>query len=161
MHSAVEPDVTIRFATCVSLVLLVLAGCSSVPPPPADQVAARLAAAITEADLGATLTPETDPNRLLGRPGQYTSAATVVDQRVPEELRSDPTGVDAGAKVEVFSDESEAQARADYIGQIAEVSPLGVEYDYQVGAVLLRVSKELPPATAEQYRAALDSVLQS
>lgn len=151
---------TARLATVAALLLLVVSGCSSAPPPPANQVADRLAAAIAEADPGLTLTAESDPNRLLGRPGQYTSAASIVDQRIPEELRGDPTSVDAGAKVEVFSDESEAQARANYIGQIAQASPLGVEYDYQVGAVLLRVSGKLPPAAAEQYRAALDGAAQ-
>lgn len=96
----------------------------------------------------------TDPNSLLGRPGQYTSKAAWVDTRVPASavVGDDPGDVDAGGGIEVFSEASEAKSRAAYIQSLTQASPIfGVEYDYLAGDAVIRVSGKLTPAQAAAY----------
>jgi len=122
----------------LGLVGMIPAGCGSSPPAPtADQV----------------VTAANDSNRLLGRPGQYTSAAAFSDDRVPVDQRKpDPTSLDNGGKVEAFATADDAQRRAGYIEQLAKATPVAVEYDYVAGTTLVRVSKALTPDEAAQYQ---------
>lgn len=141
--------------------LAALAGCSSTPPPTASDVANRVAAAVPGSTPGAVLTAETDPNRLLGRPGGYSSSAVINDPRTPPESRTEPTALDQGAKVEVFDDEGQAETREQYLNALSQSgSPLtAAGYTYRSGTVVLRVSPDLTPSAAEQYRAALEPAL--
>ncbi|WP_433784131.1 hypothetical protein ACQPX6_28500 [Actinomycetospora sp. CA-101289] len=136
-----------------------LAGCSSseAPPRTAEQVVADLVARVPPAAPGPVGTAENDPNKLLGRPGQYTSAAYFTDSRVPGEDRNpDPLSADNGGRVEIFPSEEEASARRDRIQELATTLPIAVEYDYVSGPVLVRVTKTLTPDQAKQYGDALD-----
>lgn len=135
-----------------------LAGCgASTPPPSAAQVVGQITARVLTAKPGPVVTAENDPNHLLGRPGQYTSAALFTDDRVQADQRNpDPTSLDNGGKVEAFATADDAQKRRDYVEQIAKATPLAVEYDYVAGAALVRVSKAVTPAQAVQYQAALN-----
>lgn len=111
-------------------------------------------------------TADTDPNKLLGRPGQYTSKAAFVDTRVDTRVdTSEKAGVDAGSVelgggVETFADASQAQARMQYIQSVLQNSggALGAEYDYLTVGVLLRVSGDLSPDQANGYQDALAAV---
>jgi hypothetical protein len=99
------------------------------------------------------LTAASDPNHLLGRPGEYTSKTEFADSRKAGEAGP---GVAAGGSVEVYQDHAGAVRRARCIQSIVQAAPvLGAEYDYVAGAVLLRVSGQLTPAQARRYRAAL------
>ncbi|MCC3273221.1 hypothetical protein MUK71_03870 [Arthrobacter zhangbolii] len=93
-----------------------------------------------------------DTNGLIGRPGQYISAAWISDTAAD----SAETGIDGGAVVEVFADEADAQTRSDYIQGVLEgMGPaFGTEYHYMDGAVLLRVSGVLMPSQAALYEEA-------
>lgn len=137
----------------------ILSGCSSepeAPPRSAEQVVGDLAAQVPSARPAVVYTAESDPNRLLGRPGQYTSAASFTDTRVPAELAGgSPGSVEAGGKVEVFASEAEVTRRKQYIDQIAQASPLAVEWSYISGNTLVRVSRGLTEPQAQEYRAAL------
>ncbi|MFC5061110.1 hypothetical protein [Actinomycetospora atypica] len=139
--------------------VLVLSGCSSssdAPPKTAQQVVTDLAAKISTAKPGQVITAQNDPNKLLGRPSQYTSAAVFTDSRVPEENQNpDQLSADNGGKVEVFASEDEAKARHDYIQALAKQTPIAAEYDYLSGTVLVRVTKNLDPDAAKQYQDAL------
>ncbi len=141
----------------LGLVGMIPAGCGSSPPAPtADQVVSQLATKVPNAKPGPVVTAANDSNRLLGRPGQYTSAAAFSDDRVPVDQRKpDPTSLDNGGKVEAFATADDAQRRAGYIEQLAKATPVAVEYDYVAGTTLVRVSKALTPDEAAQYQAAL------
>lgn len=116
------------------------------PAPTADQVVGQLASRVPTATAGQAITAESDPNHLLSRPGQYTSAAMFTDSRVPADQRDpNPTSVQNGGKVEVFASE-EAQQRMDYIQGLARTTPLAAEYDYLSRTALVRVSRTLTPA---------------
>lgn len=94
-------------------------------------------------------TEENDPNKLLGRPGQYTSAASVVDKRT--ECPAGDSGISCGASVEVFASAEDAGTRAAYIEGVQKGGGLGTEYHTVVGAALLRVTGELTPKQAAVY----------
>ncbi|MEU4190406.1 hypothetical protein AB0E69_00755 [Kribbella sp. NPDC026611] len=95
-------------------------------------------------------TAENDPNKLLGRPGQYTSSATLIDKSLP---CHDP-GVDCGATIEVFATAAETTKRAAYIASLRTGGMLGTEYHTIVGSTLLRVTGELTPKVNAKYAAA-------
>jgi hypothetical protein len=95
-------------------------------------------------------TASSDPNKLLGRPSQYTGKANFKDRR----LKAAGFDVDNGGSVETFANKEDARRRFDYVRAIAK-SPLFAEYDYLEGVVLLRVSSDLTPAQARAYERAL------
>jgi hypothetical protein len=97
---------------------------------------------------------ETDPNSLLGRPGQYTIKVSWEDGRLTDSL--DPSGT-----IEVFPDVESMQRRADYVEQIGQDSPMLLQWiftDERTGAVL-RVSSDLTPDQAAEYEAWLQSLV--
>lgn len=79
----------------------------------------------------------------------------LADARVPADAQpvdSAQESTDRGGSLEVFPDPAAAQARAEYVGGIAQASPMFTEYTWAVGPVVVRVSKALTPEQAEQYR---------
>lgn len=162
----------------VSLLMcvLLLAACSRADSPPAAKVAespppqAPAPAPTLPSDAAGVIdllrqrglpigevvafTAETDPNKSLGRPNQYTSKATFLDTRLHRE-RPEQISADDGGTVETFANEGDAKARQAYVGSItSKVTPFA-EYAYLDGKVLLRVSKRLTPDQAAQYEAVL------
>jgi hypothetical protein len=144
---------------------LAMAGCggsiaSPSQPLTAQQVMAALAKHIPAVTPGVVYTAQTDPNHLLGRPGGYVSKTAFIDSRVSqsdvEGMRGD--AVERGGSVEVFSDEQGAQNRVKYIQAIASGFPAAVEYDYSSGPVLVRVSRMLTPAQANEYQTTLKGI---
>lgn len=93
----------------------------------------------------------TDPNDLLGRPGQYIEKANWADGRVEQFDPKDP----AGGTVEVFKTVDDLTRRKDYIESISKSSPMFAGYTYAVGLVLLRLDKSLTPAQAAKYEKTL------
>lgn len=135
---------------------------------PAKDTAAEVAAKLKAAGLPITglivYDATTDPNHLLGRPGQYTSKAAWVDTRlkVDPNVKLDPGDVGLGGGVEVFPDAAGARARADRIQSLTQAVPiLGVEYDYLASGILVRVSGALTPAQAADYGTAVGGTLDS
>ncbi|WP_139346715.1 PGRS-family protein [Sinomonas mesophila] len=102
-----------------------------------------------------TVTETNDSNQLIGRPGQYTSAAWVADSGAVVGA----TGADGGAVVEVFATEADAAARSIYIQEtLTRLGPaFGTEWHHLSGATLLRVSGKLAPSVNEQYKLAFVS----
>ncbi|MFN8511345.1 MAG: hypothetical protein U0232_14560 [Thermomicrobiales bacterium] len=95
-------------------------------------------------------TAETDPNKLLGRPFQYTSKVTFRDTRLP--LRPNPRSMPAD--VEVFATAADLQSRKTYIESVIKTSPQFVQYVYSANLALLRLGKGLTPDQAAAYEAA-------
>jgi ABC-type transporter MlaC component len=140
-----------------------LTACTSAPftqqqPATAEQVVAQIAHVILTVKPGLTYTSETDPNKLLGRPGQYTSKATFTDSRITPGFLDEPDSVGRGGSVEVFPDEQAAQNRSKYVQAVTAGLPAAVEYDYTAGPVLVRVGKALTPAQAGEYQKALNEI---
>lgn len=97
---------------------------------------------------------ETDPNSLLGRPGQYTVKVSWEDGGLTDSL--DPSGT-----IEVFPDVESMQRRADYVEEIGQESSMLLQWiftDERTGAVL-RVSSDLTPDQAAEYEAWLQSLV--
>ena len=74
------------------------------------------------------------------------------DTRVPT---GDQINVGAGGSVEFYSDAAGARQRGKYVAKLAMQSPLFTEYTMVQGRIVLRLSKALTPAQAEEYRAVL------
>jgi hypothetical protein len=72
-------------ATSVLLVACGAPGAPAAPPITPDAVAASLRASGLPVSGVVVHTPETDPNHLLGRPGQYTGKIDFHDERGPRD----------------------------------------------------------------------------
>jgi hypothetical protein len=102
-------------------------------------------------------TAATDPDRLLGRPGNYLSKAAWVDARTGETLESGD-GISQGGSVEVFATAKDAKARAK---SVQKTRGEAKEYDYLNGPDLIRVSGKLTPDQAAAYGKAAGAKLYS
>jgi hypothetical protein len=98
---------------------------------------------------------DTDKNKLLGRPHQYTAKGVWRDPRTGEEGEPD---LGTGGTVEIFDSEADATTRFDYVEKITASSPLLTEYHYRRGTVLVRVSSKLKPSQAKEYETALQKL---
>jgi hypothetical protein len=98
------------FVTCVFLALaLVACGMSAtVTTPSAKQVVIRLRGAGLPIGTYRVYSEVTDPNKLLGRPGQYLGKVNFQDRRVKASERLSRFDVSAGGSVEVFGDRGDA-----------------------------------------------------
>jgi hypothetical protein len=132
-----------------------LAGTSSAtvaaPPKPA-QVVAALKSEDLPIGTYRVYTAANDPNKLLGRPGQYVGKLNFHDKRLP---KSADYSTDSGGSVEVFKTRADAKRRLQYVAAITQSSPLFTEYQYLEGLILLRVAGDLTPGQARRYGAAL------
>jgi hypothetical protein len=117
----------------------------------AEQIVSKLKAAGLPVGRVIVYTDATDPNKLLGRPGQYTSKADFSDTRHPE---LDPTQTCSGC-VEVYPDAAGALARKAYVDRVTQGIPLLLEYTYAEGNVCLRFDHQFLPAEAAAYDQAL------
>lgn len=142
-----------RNTVVILLAVLALAGCSGKTPvaQTGPESVQHTAGAIANAmSLGTVTvwTADTDPNKLLGRTGGYTSAATIADTRITCTERA----TDCGATIEVYPTADEALARSQYIQAIlGNGGVLGTEYHYFEGTALLRVTGQLTPDQAKVY----------
>ncbi|MFJ5275088.1 hypothetical protein [Streptomyces sp. NPDC088358] len=120
----------------------------------------KLSGKVGTAKLTGTVTAENDPNKLLGRPSQYTSKITFSDSRISAEdvAGTDKGDVDRGGAIEAFGTPADATARAKYIQAVTKGMPALTEYDYVHGTVLVRVSHNLTPKQAAAYKAAADGL---
>ena len=169
-----------RIATAAVLLPALLAGGCSAPAPqtrevtangpesspaapvPEKTVTAREAMAsisgkVPTAKLVKVYSEDDDPNKLLGRPNGYTSKVAFSDSRISKRDIAG-TGSDAierGGSIEVYPDEQGALDRAKYIQGMLKSTGFGTEYDYVRIGVLVRVTGNLTPSKAKEYKAAL------
>ena len=99
-------------------------------------------------------TEETDTNKLLGRPNQYTGKANFADTRTEQLDKDIPTG----GSVEVFANPQDAKTRETYVDGISKSSPMFTQYLYLKGNVLLRIDGKLTPTQAKEYEAAFSKI---
>jgi hypothetical protein len=124
-------------------------------PATAEAVVAALKASGLPVGEVVVYTAETDPNKLLGRPGGYAGKAAFRDTRITS---TGEIKVDSGGDVEMFTSEAGAKARADYVLGVVKVLPLVSQYVYHSGPVVLRLSRELTPDQAAAYETALKAL---
>ncbi len=95
----------------------------------------------------------TDPNKNLGRPNQYTGKGNFFDDRVEN---------DNAGTIEIFNTEQDCQDRYDYLCKMSdpELGKLGVnQYIYKYDLVVFRVSFDLSPSDADVYRKVMDKII--
>lgn len=121
----------------------------------ADDVAKLLAKAALPVQNVTVLDAATDPNSLLGRPGQYTSKITFFDGRHPKPGDGSDTGENT---IEVFSNAADAKTRHDYVEQVTKGMPMLTQYMLLQGKALVRFDKVMLPAEVDGYKAALAKI---
>lgn len=98
---------------------------------------------------------ETDPNENLGRPGQYIGKVDFFDDRMED------TEDNAGT-IEFFSSKSDCNDRYEYLCKLSdpELGVFGVnQYIFKYDLAVFRVSFDLTPTQAEEYKAAMDEIM--
>ena len=166
---------SILFIVVLALLLSACGGTaspsSSAPtstPKPAvkhsGQTAAQIVAALKGKGLpitdNFTYDENTDLNKLLGRPNQYTGKVNFRDSRTSySDAKGADINVSDGGSVEVFANASDAAKRYAYVQAISSSGGLFAEYDYyDNGLALLRVSHELTPNQAKEYEGAFTAL---
>lgn len=96
-------------------------------------------------------TAENDPNKLLGRPYQYSEKASWADTRV-EQIPPDAL---KGGTVEIFSSLEDLEKRREYVDRIIKAAPIYTQYQYVHKNALVRIDKDLTPQQAGEYEKAL------
>jgi hypothetical protein len=127
----------------------------------AAQIMAKLTTAVPSAKQTIAYTAATDPNSLLGRPGQYVGDIHFSDARVPKNKTefSTPGDVEFGGAVETFATVQDAQNRATYVEKVTQaLGSIAGEYDFQHGHVLIRVSRFLTPDQVAAYKTFANSL---
>lgn len=120
----------------------------------AQQVLEGLRAANLPIDKVRTVTAESDGNKLLGRPHQYTSKIDFIDTRFPEGKIEAATNY-----IEVFADPEDALRRRDYVDGIVKSIPMFTQYLILRKNVLLRVDGAVSPDAAKEYEAAIIKIV--
>ncbi|MDQ6691956.1 MAG: hypothetical protein M3Z13_04225 [Candidatus Dormibacteraeota bacterium] len=102
-------------------------------------------------------TADSDPEKLLGHPNQYTAKGVWHDSRLPVTPARPPgTDVQDGGAIELFANADDLHARSRSLAGAAST-----EFDYSSdkGYVLLRLSRQLTAEQAGQYAQALKLIL--
>lgn len=129
---------------------------STVPTTTAPNVD-RLSEALRGA--GATnlvaYTPETDPNRLQGRPGAYTD---LVAFDLPGRDATGAPSIARGGDVEIFADPADLARRVQYLDSVIAKLPTLTEYHFVHGLILVRITGALTPDAANKVRDAVQAL---
>lgn len=141
-----------RFFVLAALVALPIPALAQDQSNAAIDMASRLAGSgLPVTDIEA-VTPATDANKLMGRPGYYTSKIYFTDARYPEDASDFMTTQNT---IEAFASVEDAKRRADYVGRIARSSSMLAQYVYHSGRFVLRLTRAIEPDDASTYQAAL------
>jgi hypothetical protein len=145
-------------AALALLAVIALGGCAEGRNPRADSIALKLKGQGLPIRQIKVYSEDDDPNKLLGRPGQYIGKANFRDSRADDD-RVRGLDVSQGGSIEVFASEGDARERADYVEEIARSGGGLFAYDYLREKVLLRVAGSLTPTEAREYQAALKKIV--
>lgn len=109
---------------------------------------------------------ETDLNKLLGRPGQYTSKITFEDKRIKQtnanldkELSTEAEiNEPTGGTIEVFENEKDMKNRKNYVEGFSTTAMFS-QYIYSKGNALLRIDGDLTPEQAREYETLFNEIV--
>ena len=90
----------------------------------------------------------TDLNKLLGRPNQYTSKINFADTRLDQ---TDPENPNGGT-IEVFENASDLDKRKKHNEMVMEQYPVFTEYLFVHDNYIIRLSYDLTKDQAEEYK---------
>ena len=160
----------------VALLCVALVGCGAgqdaqtpvaqkeVKPPTAEEAMQALQLQFPEAfEKVIVYDEQSDPNGLLGRPGQYIGKADFIDSRI--EMNQNPTMTDEmkeGGTLECFENESTCNSRYEELCRLsgADMGAFGVNaYIYKYDQAIFRVSYDVTPSDAAAYQTAMDAIL--
>lgn len=114
-------------------------------------------------------TEQSDMNNLLGRPNQYTSKSSFIDEKmvVKEEktgnTKLDKTiddmdkrtiemfGKETSGTIEVFTNKKDLETRKSYIERVSKGASFLNQYIFVKDNALMRIEYKLTPAEAEEY----------
>ena len=121
------------------------------PATPAEVAAYSLGGSGLPVEAMVIYTADTDPNHLLGRPGQYTGKVSWHDIRAGDLV----DGITPESTIETFDSLTDLQRRATYMNAIINASPLFGQYMFEDDAhlALLRVPFALTADQAADYQA--------
>lgn len=120
----------------------------------AQEILTAFRAASLPIDKVRTITAETDSNKLLGRPHQYTSKVDFLDTRFPDGKLEEATN-----NIEVFATPDDAQRRHDYIDGVMKDLPMATQYLILRKNILVRINGAVSPTAAKEYEAAVDKLV--
>jgi hypothetical protein len=151
----------------LSALLVVASACKAKPVPGGDFVPSPQAAPDPAAIVNGLKTAgapigriesynaETDPARLLGRPGQYIGKTVWEDTRYPIKAGTPENQLAWAGTIETFSSASDLKAWKKKIQQLHDMNPtLPPEYQAEKGLALLRMDHVLTPDQAKAYETA-------
>lgn len=96
-------------------------------------------------------TEDTDLNKMLGRPNQYTSKVKFEDLRLEQMDESFEEYEPTGGTIEVFSNEKDMQSRKEYLEYLTSSSSFFAQYMYTKDVYILRINYQLTPTQAQEY----------
>ena len=118
------------------------------PDMNAEQLAIELQEAGLPIDNIIVYDEQTDWNKLLGRPNQYTSKVNFADIRLDQ---TDPDNPNGGT-IEVFENASDLDKRKKHNEMVMEQYPVFTEYLFVNGNRIMRLSYDLTPDQANEYK---------
>ena len=171
----------------VFLMIVMVAGCSTpasnaptemvvaTPSPTpivyltAPQIVKKLKQAGLPIVYETTYDEKTDPNNLLGRPGEYTAKTNFIDERYVkdyEELKKilgddfdESLRTDHGM-LETFANKADMQKRLDYVSALTEAGGIvGNYYIYHSDRAILRIDYTLTSKEAAEYEKAFNKIM--
>lgn len=95
-------------------------------------------------------TEETDPNSLLGRPGQYIGKLNFTDTRYK-------VGTESFGTIEIFKNKEDLEERYQYVENVTKGTPY-LMYQFKHENLLLRLPHEMTPTQAKEYEAVLNQM---
>ena len=118
------------------------------PNMTAEQVITKMQDAGLPIDNIIVYDEKTDWNKLLGRPNQYTSKVNFADIRLDQ---TDPDNPNGGT-IEVFENASDLDKRKKHNEMVMEEYPVFTEYLFVKGNRIMRLSYDLTPDQANEYK---------
>ena len=94
-------------------------------------------------------TEETDSNKLLGRPNQYTSKIQFADNRVDQSHVEENDAI--GGTIEVFNSKEDMEKRKNHIETISSSASFFTQYIYAKDYAILRLESDITPEQAKEY----------
>lgn len=138
--------------------ITLLSACGSSEPKveiTADNSLSSLKEKISNVTTTTIFDESTDPNENLGRPGQYIGKGDFFDSRIGDSEENAGT-------IEFFSSKSDCKDRYEYLCKMSDskLGALGVnQYIYKYNLAIFRVSFDLTPKQAEEYKTAMDEII--